>query len=76
MPISEPGKSSNNKVELLKKRPTKRPDWNDLMAEIEMYRNSHGLLKKVKCNDRSKPILTATKLGASVRGENKAEENI
>jgi len=61
---SKDGKSEGRaeKLEMLKKRPTKRPDWNDLMKEIEKFRCSHGLLKKTVCSDRSKPILTKTKV--------------
>jgi len=51
-----------DKLDQLKKRPTKRPDWNDLMQEIEKFRCSHGLLNRVQCDDRSRPILTKTKV--------------
>jgi len=54
------GKSE--KLELLKKRPTKRPDWNDLMQEIEKYKcGKSDLLNKTVTNDRSQPILSKTK---------------
>jgi len=46
----------------LKKRPTKRPDWNDLMQEIEKYRCKSGMLNKVQTNDRSKPMLSKSKV--------------
>ena len=56
----------NSKVEQLKKRAATRPDWKDLMEEIGSYKNSYGKLKKTQCNDRSRPVLTATKIGKSV----------
>ena len=46
----------------MKKRPTKRPDWNDLMQEIEKYRCKAGMLNKVQTNDRSKPMLSKSKV--------------
>jgi len=46
----------------LKKRPTKRPDWNDLMQEIEKYRCKSGMLNKTQTNDRSKPMLSKSKV--------------
>jgi len=52
----------NDRVEQLKKKPDKRPDWNDLMQEIGKYRCPGGLLKKTVCNDRSKPILSKSKV--------------
>jgi len=52
----------SEKIEQLKKRPTKRPDWNDLMKEIGQYRCSAGLLKKTITNDRSKPMLSKSKV--------------
>jgi len=58
----KPSTVRSEKVEQLKKRPTKRPDWNDLMKEIEKYRCSAGLLKKTVTNDRSKPILSKSKV--------------
>ena len=57
---------SNNKLEALKKRPEKRPDWKDLMKEIEQFRYSHALLKKSVCNDRSSPMISKTKQGKNV----------
>merc|ERR1719193_1541913 len=51
-----------DRVEALKKRPTKRPDWNDLMQEIEKYRVKAGMLNKVVTNDRSKPMLSKSKV--------------
>lgn len=58
----EAARKKAQRIENLKKRPTKRPDWNDLMKEIGAHRNSHGLLKKSLCNDRSAAILTKTKV--------------
>lgn len=52
----------SDRVEQLKKKPTKRVDWNDLMQEISQYRCPGGLLKKTVCNDRSKPILSKSKV--------------
>ncbi|XP_058822421.1 titin isoform X2 [Topomyia yanbarensis] len=40
-------------VEKLKKRPRKRPDWSDMMKEVEQGTK----LRHVECNDRSKPIV-------------------
>ena len=51
----------------MKKRPVKRPDWNELMKEIDSFRYGKvGRLNKVVTNDRSKPILTKTKLKGQV----------
>ena len=60
----------SEKIEQLKKRPTKRPDWNDLMKEIGQYRGSTGLLKKTVTNDRSKPILSKSKVKGVVSIKN------
>jgi hypothetical protein len=54
------------KAKTLRKKPTKRPDWHDLMKEIEAYRYSHSALNKVHTNDRSMPILAMNKRGESV----------
>lgn len=48
----------------LKTRPRKRPDWSDMMAEVEQGRK----LKHVECNDRSQPILTCKSM-AKVDGQ-------
>lgn len=56
--ISEQGKAT---LEKLKSRPRKRPDWSDMMKEVEQGRK----LRHVQCNDRSNPILkseTITKM--------------
>jgi hypothetical protein len=52
------------KLERIKKRPEKRADWNELMREIDSFRfgSSSQKLRKVACNDRSKPMLTKTKI--------------
>ncbi|XP_059052561.1 trichohyalin [Achroia grisella] len=44
------------KLEQLRSRPRKRPDWSDMMKEVEQGRK----LKHVVCNDRSSPIITKT----------------
>ena len=59
------GKSSakSEKLEQLKKKPAKRPDWNDLMKEIGQFKSGHrGILNKTKTNDRSKPMLSGHKV--------------
>lgn len=40
-------------MEKLKTRPKRRPDWSDMMKEVEGGRK----LRHVQCNDRSNPIL-------------------
>lgn len=41
------------KLEALKSRPRKRPDWASMMKEVE-----HGKsLRHVRCNDRSAPLI-------------------
>lgn len=50
--ISDKAKAT---LEKLKIRPRRRPDWSDMMKEVE----SGKKLKHVECNDRSKPILTS-----------------
>ncbi|KAJ0173083.1 hypothetical protein K1T71_011259 [Dendrolimus kikuchii] len=42
------------RIEQLRSRPRKRPDWSDMMKEVEQGRK----LKHVVCNDRSNPIIT------------------
>ncbi|XP_070072641.1 axoneme-associated protein mst101(2) isoform X2 [Drosophila takahashii] len=48
--------SSNQKetLEKLRTRPRRRPDWSEMMKEVE----SGKKLRHVACNDRSQPILT------------------
>jgi len=62
LPPKTPKSARSERLDQLKKRPTKRPDWNDLMQEIEKYRCKAGLLNKVHTNDRSKPILSKSKV--------------
>ena len=55
--------AKSEKLEQLKKKPAKRPDWNDLMKEIGQFRSGHrGILNKTSTNDRSKPMLSKTKV--------------
>ncbi|CAH2052123.1 unnamed protein product, partial [Iphiclides podalirius] len=42
------------KLDSLRSRPRKRPDWSDMMKEVEQGKK----LKHVVCNDRSSPIIT------------------
>lgn len=49
-PMSETQKDT---LERLKTRPRRRPDWSDMMKEVEAGRK----LRHVECNDRSQPIL-------------------
>ena len=60
-PISEKHKQM---LEKLKTRPRRRPDWSDMMKEVESGRK----LKHVQCNDRSSPILT-TKSITNIKGQ-------
>ncbi|CAH2093883.1 unnamed protein product [Euphydryas editha] len=46
--------SKLKKIEQLKSRPRKRPDWSDMMKEVEQGKK----LRHVECNDRSQPIIT------------------
>jgi hypothetical protein len=55
-PMSE---NKTEKLETLKNRPRKRPDWGALMKEVE-YGNRK--LKHVQCNDRSSPLLPKVKV--------------
>ncbi|KAK6620621.1 hypothetical protein RUM43_010913 [Polyplax serrata] len=45
------------KLEMLRSRPKKRPDWGNMMKEIETGRK----LNHVQCNDRSSPLLPKVK---------------
>ena len=71
--LPPPKKAKSDRVEALKKRPTKRPDWNDLMQEIEKYRCKAGMLKKTVTNDRSKPMLSKSKVKGVVSAKLKPE---
>lgn len=42
------------RLEQLRSRPRRRPDWSDMMKEVEEGRK----LRHVECNDRSNPIIT------------------
>ncbi|XP_059091997.1 glutamic acid-rich protein-like isoform X3 [Tigriopus californicus] len=59
----KPSPVNNEKVEQLKKRAKTTPVWTDLMEEISGFRTGHGKLRKVVCNDRSRPILSTEKVG-------------
>lgn len=65
------GSKRSEKLEMLKKRATTRPDWNNLMGEIDKYKCKAGLLKRTQTNDRSKPILSTTKVKGVVSGRTK-----
>ena len=55
--------AKSEKLEQLKKKPAKRPDWNDLMKEIGQFKSgTRGILNKTSTNDRSKPMLSKTKV--------------
>uniref|UniRef100_A0A2S2QU59 WH2 domain-containing protein n=1 Tax=Sipha flava TaxID=143950 RepID=A0A2S2QU59_9HEMI len=60
------------KLESLRSRPRRRPDWSDMMKEVE----SGKKLKHVECNDRSAPIISSTKSKGQFlyESETKAEE--
>ncbi|XP_003702226.1 uncharacterized protein LOC100883992 isoform X2 [Megachile rotundata] len=49
-PLSQ---TQQQKLEMLKQRPRKRPDWASMMKEVE----SGKRLRHVKCNDRSAPLI-------------------
>lgn len=53
------------KLESLRSRPRRRPDWSDMMKEVESGRK----LKHVECNDRSAPIISSTKSKGQVSVE-------
>ncbi|XP_036233235.1 DNA ligase 1 isoform X3 [Bactrocera oleae] len=59
-PLGAPGEKRNISetqkaaLEKLKTRPRRRPDWSEMMKEVESGRK----LRHVECNDRSQPILT------------------
>ena len=55
-PLSE---SKAEKLEALKNRPRKRPDWGALMKDVEF---GNRKLKHVQCNDRSCPLLPRIKV--------------
>ncbi|XP_059609035.1 titin isoform X2 [Phlebotomus argentipes] len=51
-------------LERLRTRPRRRPDWSEMMAEVEQGRK----LRHVECNDRSRPILTCKSM-TKVKGQ-------
>lgn len=59
--ISEKQKET---LEKLKSRPRRRPDWSDMMKEVEGGKK----LRHVQCNDRSNPILKSETI-ANVKGQ-------
>uniref|UniRef100_A0A0A9WDL4 Uncharacterized protein n=1 Tax=Lygus hesperus TaxID=30085 RepID=A0A0A9WDL4_LYGHE len=61
-PITE---EKAKKLEALKSRPRRRPDWTDMMKEVET-----GIkLKHVNCNDRSAPVIPLAKDKGQVLGD-------
>lgn len=57
-----PSKEKLEKLEALRSRPRRRPDWSDMMKEVE----SGKQLKHVQCNDRSAPVIPQTKAKGQV----------
>jgi hypothetical protein len=55
-PMSE---TRAEKLEALRSRPRKRPDWGAMMKEVE---SGNRRLKHVQCNDRSYPLLPKVKV--------------
>lgn len=55
-PMSE---SKVEKLETLRSRPRKRPDWGAMMKEVE---SGSRRLKHVQSNDRSSPLLPKVKV--------------
>ena len=53
------------KIEELRKRSTQKPDWSGLMKEINGLKFNKNL-KKVVCNDRSRPLLATVKIQGKV----------
>lgn len=51
------------KLDALRSRPRRRPDWTDMMKEVE----SGIKLRHIQCNDRSAPILPQAKAKGQVR---------
>lgn len=51
-------------LEKLKSRPRRRPDWSDMMKEVESGRK----LRHVQCNDRSNPILKSETI-TNIKGQ-------
>ncbi|XP_026678319.1 uncharacterized protein LOC113466820 [Diaphorina citri] len=61
-PLSE---TQKKRIEQLKSRPRRRPDWSDMMKEVEQGKK----LRHVQCNDRSAPIISVVKKDAGDEGE-------
>lgn len=59
---SELGAVKAAKLESLRCRPRRRPDWTDMMKEVESGRQ----LRHVQCNDRSAPILPQSRAKGQV----------
>ncbi|KAJ8916616.1 hypothetical protein NQ315_000261, partial [Exocentrus adspersus] len=57
MPKKPLNESQKKRLDKLRSRPKTRPDWNNLLQEIE----SKKKLKHVVCNDRSQPLLPEAK---------------
>lgn len=53
-PLTE---AQRKRIEQLKSRPRRRPDWSDLCKEVEQGKK----LRHVQCNDRSAPIVSVVK---------------
>jgi hypothetical protein len=60
--------SKADKLETLKSRPRKRPDWGAMMKEVE---SGNRKLKHVQSNDRSSPLLPRVKVKDGVSTKNK-----
>ena len=59
--------SGPNKGDAFRKKPTKEANWKDLLRDIEEFKYGFGgKLKKIKTDDRSKPMLAKTKKGDKV----------
>jgi hypothetical protein len=60
--VTEKNKMSESKaekLETLRSRPRKRPDWGAMMKDVE---SGNRKLKHVQCNDRSSPLLPKVKV--------------
>ncbi|KAJ8972446.1 hypothetical protein NQ314_000179, partial [Rhamnusium bicolor] len=57
VPKKKLNESQKARLDKLRSRPKNRPDWNNLLQEIE----SKKKLKHVVCNDRSQPLLPEAK---------------
>ncbi|CAG2060619.1 unnamed protein product, partial [Timema podura] len=59
------------KLETLKSRPRKRPDWGAMMKAIETGKK----LKHVQCNDRSSPLLACEKVKEQLHAMTRPEDS-